>query len=107
MVVLPVTTPYGSSLRLFFAGPVGVAGVNVQQSWDLSSMPHSIREDPTFRDNWRIFVRQVDTGVSDVRPMPDFLPATGAPDQILLTLTSSDPADSIEIEFWYIHSVVR
>lgn len=99
--------PEGSTYRLLYAGPVGVAGVDVQQSLDLTVMPRLVREDPTFRDNWRVFVRQVGAGVSAVSSVIDFFPTFGAPTQMLLTLTALTPLDRVAIEAWYIHSVVR
>jgi len=106
-VSLPVIVPPTSEFRLLYSGPVGVAGVNVQQSWDLRSLPEYVRKGLTFRDNFRVFVRQVDPGVSDVSKVIDFFPAVGAPTEIVLTLTAAAPNDQIDIEFWYIHSTVR
>ena len=105
--MLPLTTPTGSTYRMFYKGPVGVSGVNVQQSWDLSVMPKSVREDPTFRDNFIIFARQISSSLSDVSPDIDFLPSIGAPDQLVLTLSAITPLDQIDLEAWYIHSITR
>jgi hypothetical protein len=92
---------------LLYSGPVGVAGVNVKQSWDLTKLPKYVRASPTFRDNFRVFVRQTDVGVSDVSKDIEFLPAAGAPTAIVLTLTAASAFNNVDIEFWYIHSVVR
>lgn len=105
-MLIPVI-PEGSTYRLFYTGPVGVSGVNVQQFLDLTELPKNVRVDPTFRDNWRVFVRQVSAGISDVSPVIDFFPAFGPPTQMVLTLTALTPLDQIAIEAWYIHSVVR
>jgi hypothetical protein len=106
-MVLPVTIPPTSQYRLLYSGPVGVAGVGVQQAWDITQIPKYIREVDSFRDNWRVFVRQVDPGVSDVSKEIDFSPPVGTPTEIVLTLTAADFFNLIDIEFWYIHSVVR
>lgn len=70
-------------------------------------MPENVRVDPTFRDNWRVFVRQVSAGITDVSPVVEFLPAVGVPEQMVLTLTAMTPLDQLSIEAWYIHSAVR
>jgi hypothetical protein len=105
--MLPVVVPPTSAYRLLYSGPVGVAGVGVKQSWDLTALPKYVRESSTFRDNFRVFVRQTDVGVSDVSKDIEFLPAVGAPTAIVLTLTASSPFDDVDIEFWFVHSVVR
>jgi hypothetical protein len=92
---------------LLYKGPVGVAGVNVQQSWDITKLPVAVREDPNVRDLFRIFVRQVDIGLSLVDSAVDFLPASGPPEEIVLTLSASGVDVPIEIEFWFLHSVIR
>jgi len=107
-MALALTQPDGSTFRLFYSGPIGVNGVGVTQSWDLSLMPKAVREDPTFQDNWRVFARQVDPGITNVDPDVAFnLGADGIPDEVVLTLDASADADEISIEFWYLHSVVR
>ena len=106
-MALPLTTPKGSTFRMFYSGPIGVAGVGVQQRWDLSVLPEAVREDPTFRDNWRIFARQVSPDITNIRPDVDFAPAAGIPDEIILTADALDANAEIDIEFWYIHSIVR
>jgi len=105
--MLTPTTPKGSSYRLFYSGPVGVAGVGVQQTLDVTSLPDAVLEDPTFADNWRIFVRQVDPGITNVSPDVSFLPLTGKPQQMVLTVDAAAPTDNLDIEAWYIQSTVR
>lgn len=105
-MLIPVI-PEGSSYRLIYIGVVGVSGVNVQQTLDLTGLPEAVRKDPTFQDNWRVFVRQVSAGITDVSPNVDFLPPVGTPEQMVLTLTAMTPLDQLSIEAWYIHSVVR
>jgi hypothetical protein len=106
-MTLPVTIPPTSQYRLLYSGTVGVAGVNVQQAWDITQIPKYARDIKSFKNNWRVFVRQVDPGVSDVSKVINFLPLVGTPTQIVLTLTAADFFNLIDIEFWYIHSIVR
>jgi len=70
-------------------------------------LPDAVLEDPTFADNWRIFVRQVDPGITNVSPDVSFLPLTGKPQQMVLTVDAAAPTDNLDIEAWYIQSVVR
>lgn len=105
--MLPFNVPNDSTYRLLYSGPVGVSGVGVQQSWDLTVLPKTVREVKSFRDDFRVFVRQVDSGVSDVSKDIGFFPATGAPTAMVLTLTSAAPGSRIDIEAWFIHSTVR
>jgi hypothetical protein len=106
-VGLPTTIPPTSQYRLLYSGQIGVSGVNVQQSWDITDLPKYLRNIKSFKNNWRVFVRQVDVGISDVSKAIDFLPLVGTPEEIVLTLTAATPFDLIDIEFWYIHSLVR
>ena len=106
-MALPFEVPPDSSYRLLYSGQVGVSGVAVQQSWDLSVLPKYIRERPTFVDDFRVFVRQVDEGVSDVSKDIEFVEVDGVFTEMVLTLTASDAADLIDIEAWFIQSSVR
>jgi len=106
-MTLLVQVPPTSKYRLLYSGPVSVAGVGVQQSWDITSLPKYLRDIESFKDNWRVFVRQVDPGISSVEPGVDFLPAVGTPEEIVLTLTAANASNAIDVEFWYIHSTVR
>ena len=106
-MLLPFTTPPGSKYRFIYQGPVGVAGVNVTQSFDIAALPKYVRDESNFKDNWRVFVRQVSEGVSDVSPDVSFTPAAGTPTALVLTLTAAAPTDVIDIEAWFLHSVVR
>lgn len=106
-MALPFEVPADSSYRLLYSGAVGVSGVAVQQSWDLSALPQYIRERPTFVDDFRVFVRQVDVGVSDVSKDIEFVEVDGVFTEMMLTLTAADEANLIDIEAWFLHSVVR
>ena len=107
-MALSFQIPDDSSYRLLYSGPVGVAGADVQQSWDLTLLPKYIRERTTFKDDFRIFVRQVDAGVSAVSKEVDFgLDAEGVATTLLLTLTAASEDNLIDIEAWFIHSMVR
>lgn len=96
--------PSDSSYRLLYSGPVGVAGVNVQQSWDLTELPKYVREIPSFRDDFRVFVRQVDVGVSAVSKNIEFSADNSV---MFLTLTAASALNLIDVEAWFIHSTVR
>jgi hypothetical protein len=117
-MTLPTTTPVGSTNRRFYNGPIGVAGVGVTQDFDLANpapgpthgMPTAIRSDPTFRDNWIVFARQVDPGITNVAPEVEFLPPAGPgviPTTLRLTLDAANITDEIDIEFIYLHSPIR
>jgi hypothetical protein len=117
-MALPTAVPTGSTNRRFYNGPIGVAGVGVTQDFDIANpnpgpthgMPSAIRQDPTFRDNWLVFVRQVDPGITSVAPDIEFLPPAGPgviPTTIRLTLDAAAITDAIDIEFWYLHSPIR
>jgi hypothetical protein len=106
-VALLFEIPPDSSYRLLYSGPVGVSGVDVQQSWDLSALPPYIRERPSFVDDFLVLVRQVDTGVSDVSKDIEFVEVDGVFTEMVLTLTAADEANLIDIEAWFLHSVVR
>lgn len=105
--MLPLTPIPGSTYRFLYSGALGVSGVGVQQSWDLSVLPRGVREDLTFYDNFRIFVRQVDSRVTALDPNVTFSSAAGTPEEINLAFDCTDEAALVEIEFWYVHSVVR
>jgi hypothetical protein len=107
--VLPFEAPpFDSTYRLFYRGPVGVSGVGVQQTWDLRVMPLDFRRILSFRDDWRVFVRQVDAGISDVDENIGFVDdANGFPVGMVLTLTAASPANLIAIEAWFLHSIIR
>jgi hypothetical protein len=106
--VLPTTAPAGSTNRRFYSGPIGVAGVGVVQDFDISQMPLAVRQDPTFVDNWIVFARQVDPGITNVETEVTFLPAAPAlPTTLRLTLDAAAVTDEIDVEFWYIHSITR
>jgi hypothetical protein len=106
-MALPTELTPDTSYRLLYSGQVGVQGINVQQAWDLRQMPMAARSDPNFRDLFRIFVRQVDPGISAVSKVVSFLPATGVPEEVVLTLTAAAFWNLIDIEFWFLHSVIR
>lgn len=102
--MLPTTTPKGSEYRFFYEGAVGVSGVNVQQTFDISSLPTPARDTPSFADNWIVFVRQIDPGVSDVSEVVNF---TADEKGLILTLTAANTTDRISLEAWYMPSPVR
>lgn len=106
-MTLSFQIPADSSYRLLYSGPVGVAGVDVQQSWDLTLLPKYIRERPDFKDDFRVFVRQVDPGVSEVSKDIDFAEAGGAVVAMVLTLTAANATDLIDVEAWFMPSLVR
>lgn len=106
--MLAFDVPVDSTYRLLYSGPVGVAGVNVQQSWDIRKLPKYVRRIPSFKDDFRVFVRQVDDGVSSVSKFIDFgVGSDGVPISMILTLTAAAPTDRVDIEAWFLHSVVR
>lgn len=100
--------PKDSAYRLFYRGPVGVAGVDVKQTWDLRVLPPDFRRIPSFRDNWRVFVRRVDVGVTKVSEDIEFInDVEGFPVGMVLTLTAAASSNVVNIEAWFIHSTVR
>lgn len=108
MPVIPTTVPAGSTLRRFANAAVGVAGVGVFVDYDISDMPEAVLADPTMRDNWIVFARQVDPGITNLSPNVDFLPAApAAPTTLRLMMDAAAPTDVLDVEFWYVHSVTR
>jgi hypothetical protein len=87
-----------------YQGPVGVVGVGVQQLLDLSELPAYLREQKSFRDDWRVFVRRSNLDVSDVVSSVDF---SADNTKMIFTLTSLNVDAQIDIEAWFMHSVVR
>ncbi len=105
--MLTPTTPDGSSLRLFFDGPVGVTGDDVTQSIDLTSLPKATREDASFEDNFVIFVVP-GAGITDINPEVEFADAAdGLPGEMIFTLDSDSVDNNINLTLWYLHSVTR
>jgi hypothetical protein len=108
MPAIPTTAPTGSTLRRFANAAVGVAGVGAVVAYDISDMPEAVLKDPTMRDNWLVFARQVDPGITNLSPNVDFFPAApAAPTELRLTMDAAAPTDVLDVEFWYIHSVTR
>lgn len=107
-MALPFTTPSGSTYRLFYSGVVGVAGLAAVVAFDLSSLPLSVKQDETFEDNFRVFVKTTSPGLTRVANDVGFnYDASGLPKELLLTVDSDDVSNQISVEAWYIHSVVR
>lgn len=109
MPAIPTTTPTGSTLRRFANAAVNVpAAVGAVVAYDISDMPEAVLKDPTMRDNWLVFARQVDPGITNLSPNVDFFPAApAAPTELHLTMDVSAPTDVLDVEFWYIHSITR
>jgi len=105
--MLSPTTPAGSSYRLNYSGEIGVSGSGVTQSVDLSSLPDGVKQDSTFEDNFQILVSP-GAGISNVSSEASFsYDANGVPISMDFTLDSTDAANLIEIELWYLHSAIR
>ena len=106
-MVLPTTTPDGSSYRKIYSGPVDVSGTGVTQSFDISDLPEPARRDPSFEDDWLVFV-QPSLGISNVSPNVSFVRnLSGLPVAFTLTLDSDNPSNHIDVVAWFLHSVVR
>jgi hypothetical protein len=84
---------------------VGVAGVGVQQTWDLTLLPEAVRATRDFKQSILVFVQQIDSGVSSVASAVSFLPATGTPTALVLTLTAAAPTDVLALDVWYLHTL--
>lgn len=116
MPALPLTQPDGSTMRFFSDQALAAGAVNTNVDFDLTgtvtpgsaSLPEAIRAEPSFRDNWHVFVRQTDPGITNVAPEVEFLPAAPAvPTTLRLVVDSDNVANEASIEFQYQHSVVR
>ncbi len=106
--MLTPTIPADSVCRLLYTGEIGVSGVDQTVSIDLTDLPEDIRTDPNFRDNWRVFVRQVDDGVSAVSAAIDFTPASPAtPTAMTLVATASATSDTLALEAVFTPTSVR
>lgn len=102
-MVLPLVKPARGYLRASYVGEVGVAGTDVQQSWDLTNafLPY-LRADPMFKGSLVLFVKGAIADVSAV----SFLPATGVPETLVLTLTAGAITDEIDLDVWCLQSVL-
>ncbi len=116
MPALPLTQPEGSTNRFFSSQALAANGAAVNVDFDLTgtvtpgsaSMPEDTRADPSFRDNWNVFVRQTDPGITNVAAELEFLPAAPAvPTTLRLVVDSDNVANEADIEFLYMHSIVR
>ena len=103
--MLPLIKPPHSAFRLRYTGPVGVAGVGVQQTWDLTALPEAVRATRDFKQSILVFVQQIDSGVSSVASAVSFLPVTGTPTTLVLTLTAAATTDVLALDVWYLHSI--
>jgi len=103
--MLPLIKPPHSTFRLRYSGPVGVAGVSVQQTWDLTALPEAVRATRDFKQSVLVFVQQIDSGVSAVASAVSFLPVTGTPTTLVLTLSAAAPTDVLALDVWYLHSI--
>lgn len=107
-MALPFTTPDGSTFRLFYSGFVGVVGLAAVVAFDISKLPLSVKQDASFSDNFIVFVRSSSSGLTNVSKDVNFNYDTeGLPAELLLTLDSDNAFNLIDVEAWYIHSVVR
>jgi hypothetical protein len=98
------TNPRGY-LRLSYSGPCGVGGTDVQQSWDLTALPEYIRADPAFKNSLLIFARAVSASLTDVSADVAFLPSTGTPTALVLTMTTTT-LSVIGLDVWCLHSAI-
>jgi hypothetical protein len=81
--------------------------VNVQQFLDLTALPEYIRRLPTFKDDFRVFVRQLDIGVGAVEDTVEFFPPVGIPESMIITVTAANANNLVNIEVWFLHSILR
>jgi hypothetical protein len=105
---LALTKPDASTFRYYYEGAIGVTGVGVTQTLDLTTIPEQIRSDPSFVDNWRVFVVSLNAGLSAMSHLVDFtLDADDLPIAMVITLTSDAIGRECSIEAVYQHSEVR
>ena len=107
-MALPLIKPDSSTFRYYYEGAIGVAGVGVTQTLDLTSIPEQIRSDPSFVNNWRVFVVSLISGLSSMSHLVDFIfDADGLPSEMVLTVTAADISNTCSIEAVYQHSEIR
>ncbi len=104
---LALTKPDASTFRYYYEGAIGVAGVGTTQTLVLTDIPEQIRADPSFVDNWRVFVVSLNAGLSAMSHLVDFTIVDGLPTAMILTLTSDAIGRECSIEAVYQHSEVR
>ena len=75
--------------------------------WDLSKLPKYVRKIPSFQNDFRVFVRQTDPGISYVSKAINFIEIDGVNLAMVLTLTAAAPTNFIDIEAWFLHSAGR
>jgi hypothetical protein len=104
-MALPLTKPARGYLRAAYSGPVNVSGSGVTQAWDLTTFLPHLRADPMFKQSLVIFAKQSgDIEIDDSQV--SFLPATGTPEQLVLTMDSSSEEDVIQLDVWIMHSIL-
>lgn len=103
---LPLSKTPSGFLRLYFKGAVAVSGGGVQQSWDLTALPQYVRADPKFKSSLLIFAKQIDSSIFNVSEDVTFLPATGVPTSMVLTLDSAAVSAQLELDVWCLHSIL-
>lgn len=106
--MLTPTLPAQTSCRLLYTGQVGTAGVAAAISINLTALPGTVLSDPNFRDNWRVFVKQVGEGITDVDEAIDFTPASPAvPTAMVLTVAAAATTDILDLEAVFTPTSVR
>ena len=85
-----------------------MSGTDVQQVWDLTALPKYVREQRTFADDWRVFARPVGSGLTAVSEAIEFVEDDdGVPVGMRLTFTAAAESDEINLEAWFMQSVIR
>jgi len=91
-------------LRLTYTGAVGVSGESVQQSWDLTQIPKSVRDDASFKNNFLVVARAQTVNIF-VKETVAFLPATGTPEQLVLEVTTDSADTPLYVDIRLLHSI--
>ena len=85
---------------------VGVAGVSMPQTWDLTVFPKTIREDPVFRDQLDATFQGFD-GVSKVASASILPAAPALPEQLQVLIDAAMPTDRVDLLLVLPHSLIR
>jgi hypothetical protein len=103
---LPLTLPVDGYLRLSFSGAAGVVGT-ATQNWDLSAIPRGVRATKGFDRGFLVLARPLTGGLLNVSPVVSFVyDSEGVPTELVLTLTTVGVDDAVELDVWYLHSIV-
>lgn len=104
MIPLAMEVPTDSTYRLYYSGKIGVSGTQVQQAFSTEKLPPYVRATKSFRDDWRIFLKPRNSQIANLSISVDFADDNSA---FILTFDSANPNAEVDVEAWFVPSLVR